>query len=90
MLIFDSPFCGPRDHSEFSYGGDARRRRPAVDDADAGRWHDYVFLRDNPRGRHVEYWQHVHGDRSWLRVERDTVTHEVLSVVPARAFGAGR
>ena len=93
MLILDCPFCGPRYHSEFLYGGDAGRRRPAHDDPDAARWTDYVFLRDNPRGRHVEYWQHVHGCRAWLRVTRDTATHEVLAVTaarprPARAEGA--
>jgi sarcosine oxidase subunit delta len=43
-----------------------------------------VFIRDNPRGAHHEYWQHVHGCRQWLRVVRDTVTHEIAAVTPAR------
>ena len=89
MLILDCPFCGPRYHSEFSYGGDAARARPAVDDAEAGHWHDYVFLRDNPRGPHAEFWQHSHGCRAWLRVLRDTATHEVLSVELARRGDGG-
>jgi len=25
----------------------------------------------------VEYWQHVAGCRRWLRIRRDTVTHEI-------------
>ena len=89
MLILHCPFCGPRDHSEFLYGGDARRTRPTPDDADGARWHDYVFLRDNPRGTHVEHWQHVHGCRGWLTVTRDTVTHEILAVTAARPAAAG-
>ena len=41
---------------------------------------DYVYLRSNPDGMHWEYWQHVNGCRSWFRLQRDTVTHEVLTV----------
>ena len=84
MLRIDCPTCGLRDHSEFSYGGDATKQRPAMDCDDPEVWFDFVFLRDNPRGRHLEYWQHVQGCRQWLRVERDTMTHEIFSVAPAR------
>ncbi|MEO0764140.1 MAG: sarcosine oxidase subunit delta, partial [Pseudomonadota bacterium] len=31
-----------------------------------------------------ELWYHEAGDRSWLVVTRDTVTHEILSVALAR------
>ena len=84
MLRIDCPYCGLRDHGEFAYGGDANRRRPGLDDTDFERWHDYVFLRDNPRGPTREFWQHVHGCRQWLVVERDTLTHRIASVRPAR------
>jgi sarcosine oxidase subunit delta len=30
-----------------------------------------------------ESWQHLHGCRLWIIVERDTCTHEILSVRPA-------
>jgi sarcosine oxidase subunit delta len=40
-------------------------------------WHDYVFLFDNPKGAHLEYWQHVEGCRQWLVLERDTATNTV-------------
>ena len=33
---------------------------------------------DNPRGVHKELWFHEQGDRSWLVVTRDTLTHEIL------------
>ena len=85
MLRITCPYCGTRDHSEFLYGGDASIVRPDQSCDDMEIWYDFVFLRDNPRGRHTEYWQHVQGCRQWLRVERDTLTHEIFSVEPARA-----
>ena len=54
--------------------------RGAADSLDA--WTDYVYLRDNPRGPHREYWQHVHGCREWVIVARDTLSHEVSSGDP--------
>jgi sarcosine oxidase subunit delta len=46
--------------------------------------HDYVYLRTNPAGVHRELWYHEQGDRSWLVVTRDTVTHEITKVELAR------
>ncbi len=43
-------------------------------------WFDYVYLRDNPKGRFQEYWHHGGGCRSWLVVDRDTQTHEIFAV----------
>ena len=77
MLRIDCPICGLRDETEFSYGGDATVVRPAMDEADPKAWLDYVFMRDNPRGAHREYWHHASGCRQWLVVERDTLTHEI-------------
>ncbi len=82
MLRIECPWCGPRNEDEFSYGGDATVERPA-DDASMDDWYDYVYTRDNPAGRHSEFGHHVNGCRAWLRVERDTVTHEIFSVAPA-------
>lgn len=76
------PWCGERDASEFSYGGDATLRRPD-DAAPLEAWVDYVYFRDNPRGLHREYWQHVQGCRAWVEVERDTLTHAVTGSRPA-------
>ncbi|WP_336099110.1 MULTISPECIES: sarcosine oxidase subunit delta [unclassified Roseovarius] len=84
MIRISCPFCGPRDHAEFSYGGDGSITYPALD-APLEAWHDAVFLRENICGRQVETWQHVHGCRLWLKVERDTMTHEIYSVTPAQA-----
>jgi sarcosine oxidase subunit delta len=72
------PFCGERDLTEFSYLGDAGYRRPDPADIDAvSRFVEAVYLRDNPAGLHVELWYHASGCRAWLRVTRDTRTHEI-------------
>ena len=84
MLRIRCPVCGLRDETEFSYGGDATVRRPAHDEADPEKWVAYVFLRDNPRGAHREYWHHAHGCRQWLVVQRDTLTHAIGGVALAR------
>ena len=79
MIRLDCPFCGTRDHSEFSYGGDATVEYPPLD-AELEAWNAAVYGRKNPRGPHREYWHHLNGCRSWLIVERDTLTHEIESV----------
>ena len=82
MLLIPCPHCGARAQVEFAYGGDATKRRPP-DGAPDEAWYDYVYLRANPRGPHREWWLHHAGCGRWIRVTRDTATHEVLGVVPA-------
>ena len=80
------PFCGDRDSSEFTYLGDAKRARPANGDMQA--FSEAVYVRDNPAGRHEDLWYHGFGCRSWLRVTRDTRTHEIFAVALARTGDA--
>lgn len=82
MIRINCPFCGTRDHSEFTYGGDGSIDYPALD-APKEAWHDAVFMRDNICGVQLETWHHVQGCRMWLKIERDTLTHEIHSVRPA-------
>lgn len=90
MLLIECPWCGPRTQTEFSYGGDAHRSRPpdpaSIPLAD---WLDFVYLRDNPRGPHLEWWQHTAGCRRWLKVRRNTLTHDVLASAAPHADFAG-
>ena len=71
-----------RDHSEFSYGGDASVEYPALD-APESEWLEAVFQRENLDGVVLETWQHLQGCRMWIVVERDTRTHAIHSVRPA-------
>ena len=79
MIRINCPYCGERDHSEFTYGGDGSIEYPALDDS-LENWIKAIFFRKNIRGRQIETWHHSHGCRLWLKVERDTMTHEIYSV----------
>lgn len=79
------PFCGERGIDEFVYRGDATVQRPdPASDTALAAFVDYVHLRDNPAGRHREFWQHAAGCRAWLVVVRDVRTHVIESVAQAR------
>ena len=79
-MIIKCPNCGPREISEYTYVGDASVTRPDQDDTDMETWVNYVFMRNNPRGSHSEHWQHTSGCRAFLRITRDTVTHDITKV----------
>jgi len=78
MLLIPCPWCGERAQTEFTYAGDAAPERPDPETATAADWVDYVYLRDNPKGAHDELWQHTAGCRRYLKVRRDTATHEII------------
>lgn len=81
MLKIPCPWCGERDQSEFSYGGEAHIVRPADPDAlNDEQWGDYLFFRDNPKGLHREQWVHSAGCRRWFNAVRDTVTYRIHAV----------
>ena len=81
MLLIECPWCGERDESEFTYGGEAHIVRPenpeSVTDAE---WGGYLFYRKNPKGAHLEQWCHSSGCRRWFNVRRDTMTYEIKEV----------
>ena len=78
MLLIRCPWCGPREQTEFAYGGEAGIARPHDPEASTNaQWADYLFMRSNPRGRHVEQWMHADGCRRWFNVVRDTVTYRI-------------
>ena len=93
-MLIDHPLLGPRDAAEFIYLGDASLiDRPDWQSENAAdKFYKYLYLRDNPAGVIRELWFHEHGDRSWLVVTRNTVTHEITKVELARdvALATGR
>ena len=82
MIRIICPFCGERDHSEFTYGGDGSIKYPEIG-ATTEEWVSAVFERKNIKGKQLETWHHLHGCRMWIVVERDTNTHEIFTVWPA-------
>ena len=79
MLHIKCRHGGLRSQNEFSYGGDGTVKRPDLNKevSDKG-WDTFVYLRKSPRGKHVELWHHISGCRQWIKVERDTATHEIF------------
>lgn len=78
-MRIDCPYCGSRDSGEFVYRGDATPTRPTSSDTAA--FVDYAYIRDNVAGWMDEHWYHLHGCRQWLKVRRNTLSHEIHSVV---------
>ena len=76
MKILNCPLNGPRNISEFTYGGEYH---PMPEPAKTGRraWAEYVFFHDNPAGIVTEWWMHT-ASAFWFLVDRNTVTDEVL------------
>jgi len=81
MFLINCPWCGKRDQSEFSYGGEAHIARPK-DSADLSddAWSSFVFLRTNPKGVFAERWNHAAGCRRWFNALRNTATDEILAI----------
>ena len=81
MLSIECPWCGSRDQSEFSYGGEAHIVRPKepenLSDKD---WGDYLFNRKNTKGRFQEQWCHTAGCRRWFNAVRDSQSYEIETV----------
>lgn len=83
MMLIPCPHCGPRNETEFHYGGQAHIAHPtdpyALSDAE---WARYLFYRDNPKGLFAERWVHSTGCRKWFNAVRDTVTYEFHAAYP--------
>jgi sarcosine oxidase delta subunit len=61
-FLLPCPNCGPRDVSEFRYGGQVLAQPPSG---------------GNLPEVHTERWYHRHGCRRWLTARRDVRTNEV-------------
>ncbi len=79
MQRFTCPSCGLRDEQEFHYLTEPKPRpNSKVSD---GEWGQYLYFENNEKGVHRELYRHICG--TLLVIERDTVTHWVLSCRPA-------
>jgi sarcosine oxidase subunit delta len=86
MKILNCPLNGPRNISEFVWGGEVRIMPDPVTATEA-EWADYVFLEDNPAGLIREWWYHA-PTSFWFIAERDTVTDEIVRTYRAsEVFG---
>ena len=76
MILLECPNCGPRNATEYRYGGEVQAR-PTPEQSDQAQWGAYLYLRRNPIGFLREWWYHRAGCRSWFIAERHTKTHEI-------------
>jgi sarcosine oxidase subunit delta len=74
-FLISCPLCGPRDVTEFRYGGElSTRPQPG---SNVAAWSAYLFDRRNVAGVESAWWFHRSGCRRWLQVELDTRTNQV-------------
>lgn len=76
MILLSCPNCGPRNASEYRYGGEVHKR-PGGEALTPAEWAEYVYMRDNKLGVQREWWYHRQGCRRWFIAERHTKTHVV-------------
>jgi sarcosine oxidase, subunit delta len=88
MKIINCPLNGPRNASEFIWGGEVKDM-PEPDTADVSTWADYVFLHENEAGVVREWWCHV-PTAFWFIAERNTRTDEIVRTYPAREIYKAR
>lgn len=81
MLCIPCPFCGPRDETEFTYGGPSHVARPELSCTDR-EWTRYLYHRTNTKGPYRERWLHSFGCGRWFNALRDTTTHEFKQIYP--------
>lgn len=74
------PLNGPRNISEFIYGGDVKIMPNPVAGSDY-EWAEYLFIEDNLKGIVREWWMHV-PTSYWFIVERNTETDEIIKTLP--------
>lgn len=88
MQSFTCPFCGSRDEREFHFQGEAGKIRPdttkEISDAD---WTNYLFNCENAKGVTQEVWVHTPCQEYFI-MERDSVSMDVLNVIPMRKESA--
>lgn len=80
MLLIRCPYCEmDRPELEFRYGGEAhiaRAQDPSALSDEA--WADFLYMRSNPKGLHVERWRHANGCGRFFNAVRHTVSDKVL------------
>ncbi len=77
------PYCGERDRREFTYQGNEIALFRPNEEVTSEIWDDYLHNRKNPAGETRDLWYHDPCG-TWIRVTRDTTTHEIAGTEAAR------
>jgi sarcosine oxidase subunit delta len=85
MKIMNCPLNGPRNISEFVYGGEVKTMPNALTCSDKG-WAEYVFYSENTIRVVTEWWFHSPSGY-WFIAERHTASDEILKTYdPSELF----
>jgi sarcosine oxidase subunit delta len=92
VKILNCPLNGPRNISEFVWGGEVRCAPDAAASSD-GEWTEHLFLENNIAGEIHEWWLHA-PTNYWFIARRHTVSDLVLETMTvddyfARHGGSG-
>ena len=88
MKIMNCPLNGPRNISEFAWGGEVKTMPDPLACSD-DEWAEYVFLENNTAGVVREWWCHL-PTSYWFIAERNTVTDEIVRTYPSAELFAER
>jgi sarcosine oxidase subunit delta len=80
MKILNCPLNGPRNISEFTYGGEYQEMPDHQSTSSEG-WAEYIFFHDNNLGEVLEWWCHT-PTSYWFLAQRNTLTDEVICTFP--------
>ena len=81
MKIMNCPLNGPRNISEFVYGGQVKTM-PEMSAVSDEAWANYVFYEQNDIGVVREWWLHSPSSY-WFIAERHNTTDEIIRTYPA-------
>ena len=81
MKLLNCPLNGPRNITEFTYGGEYHLQ-PDDQSSNSRQWAEYVFFHDNEAGNVIEWWCHTTSSY-WFLAERNTVTDNIIRTFPA-------
>jgi sarcosine oxidase subunit delta len=76
MKLLKCPLNGPRNISEFTYGGEYHPL-PDPSSCNQRQWAEHLFFADNHAGVVTEWWCH-NATSFWFLAERNTVTDEIV------------
>ena len=88
MKIMTCPLNGPRNISEFAWGGEVKAMPDPLSCSD-DEWAEYVFLENNTAGVVREWWCHL-PTSYWFIAERNTLTDEIIRTYPSAELFAER
>ena len=86
MKLMNCPLNGPRNISEFVWGGDVKTA-PDPATCQDGEWAEYLFLEDNIAGEVDEWWLHAPSN-NWFIARRNTLTDEILATMTVDQYFA--